>query len=275
MMQIAIVITTYNRPDALERALSAYCAQDDLDIELLVADDGSTGSTRSVVEQFTARAPFPVRHVWHEDRGFRAGAIRNRAIAATSADYVVFTDGDCVPLAGFVRNHRRLAEPGWFVAGNRILLSRAFTDHVLAVPPVALEALPAAEWARRFLRRDVNRLAPLWHVGVGDLLGWRKAQPARWQGAKSCNLGVWRADLVRVNGFDNAYSGWGLEDSDLVIRLLHAGVRHKNGRFGTPLAHLWHPDNDRSRLAENRSRLDALAASDRIRAENGLEQHAD
>ena len=274
MMKIAVVITTYNRPDALERALSGCLAQDDHGFELLVADDGSTPATRSSVERFAATAPFPVRHVWHQDRGFRAAAIRNRAIAATSADDVVFTDGDCVPLTGFVRNHRRLADPGWFVAGNRILLSREFTDQVLGVPPVALEKLSAGQWARRFLRRDVNRLAPLWQAGLGDPLGWRKAQPGRWQGAKTCNLGVWRADLVRINGFDEAYSGWGLEDSDLVMRLLHAGVRHKNGRFGTSLAHLWHPENDRSRLVQNRDRLDALAASDRVRAETGLEQHA-
>lgn len=272
MSRIAVVVTTYNRPLVLERVLLAYLSQDDLDIELKVADDGSTEETRRVVEHFAARAPFPVEHVWHQDAGFRAGAIRNRAVAATDADYVVFTDGDCVPLPGFVAGHRALAERGWFVAGNRLLLSDRFTQQVLQTP-IALERHSAFDWLRRFLRRDVNRLIPSWRQNLLHGRQWRKRQPARWQGAKTCNLGVWRADLLRVNGFDEAYSGWGLEDSDLLIRLLHAGVRHKNGRFATPLAHLWHADNDRGRLAQNQQRLDRLIASDRSRAECGLDQY--
>ena len=270
MTRMAVVVTTYNRPDALERVLSAYLAQEDRDIELLVADDGSTDDTRRVVERFAGRSAFPVRHLWHEDRGFRAGAIRNRAIAATDADYIVFTDGDCVPLAGFVASHRALAEPGWFVAGNRMLLSERLTAQVLR-QAIALERWSRFDWVRAFLRRDVNRLAPLWRRGLSDPHGWRRRQPARWEGAKSCNLGVWRSDLVQVNGFDEAYVGWGLEDSDLVIRLLHAGVRHKSGRFGTPLAHLWHAENDRGRLEENRRQLDALVSSTRVRAATGLD----
>lgn len=272
MTRLAVVVTTYNRPDALERVLSAYLSQEDRDIELLVADDGSTDDTRGVVERFAERTAFPVRHVWHEDRGFRAGAIRNRAIAATDADYIVFTDGDCVPLPGFVASHRALAEPGWFVAGNRMLLSERLTREVLqrAIP---LETWSGFDWSRAFLRRDVNRLAPLWKRDIADARGWRRRQPERWEGAKTCNLGVWRGDLLQVNGFDEAYSGWGLEDSDLVIRLLHAGVRHKSGRFGTPLAHLWHAENDRSRLAGNRRQLDMLIASKRTRASTGLDAY--
>lgn len=272
MTRLAVVVTTYNRPDALERVLSAYLSQADLDIELLVADDGSTDDTRRVVERFAERTAFPVHHVWHEDDGFRAGTIRNRAVARTAADYIVFTDGDCVPLSGFVAGHRALAERGWFVAGNRALLSERLTRSVLQ-QQARLETWSRFDWARAFLRRDVNRIAPLWTRDLPDARGWRRRQPARWEGAKSCNLGVWREDLVRVNGFDEAYSGWGLEDSDLVVRLLHAGVRHKNGRFGTPLAHLWHAENDRSRLDENRRQLDALIASRRSRAAVGLDRH--
>jgi len=266
---LAIVVTTYNRPDALEQVLSAYLSQEDREIELLVADDGSTSETREVIEQFAERAPFPVRHVWHEDQGFRAGAIRNRAILASGADYLVFTDGDCVPLPGFVARHRALAAPGWFVAGNRLLLSADFTAKVMR-ERMPVETFSAFDWAWRFVRRDVNRLAPLW---LRDDGAWRLRQPDRWQGAKTCNLGVWRNHLLQVNGFDETYSGWGLEDSDLVIRLLHQGVRHKNGRFGTPLAHLWHAEDDRSRLDRNQQRLDALLASKQTRATLGLDHY--
>src|SRR5258705_9246922 len=268
-MRTAVIITTYNRPDALEAVLRGYLAQSDHAFELIDADDGSTDDTRRVVDAFKARAPFAVTHVWHEDHGFRAAAIRNRALAATHADYIVFSDGDCVPAARFVAQHRRLAEGGWFVAGNRMLLSRSFTLRVLrnALP---LHARSFAAWLSAWPRRDINRVLPLVMLPMGDL---RKSAPQRWQGVKTCNLAAWREDLVRVNGLDEVYSGWGLEDSDLVIRLLHAGVKHKSARFAAPVFHLWHAENDRSQLAENQRRLDALLDSKRSVAALGVDRY--
>jgi len=268
-MKTAVIVTTYNRPDALALALDSYLAQSTSDFELIVADDGSTDDTRRRVDEYARRAPFALRHVWHEDRGFRAAAIRNRAAATTTADYLIFTDGDCIPSRTFVARHRALAEPGWFVAGNRVLLSRTFTERALA-ERLPLHAWTAGKWLAAWARRDVNRLLPLIALPDG---GFRKWRPRRWQGIKTCNLALWRADLERVNGLDESYAGWGLEDSDLVIRLLHAGVQHKSARFAAPLFHLWHPENDRSRFAENRRRLDAVLASDRIAAQVGLNQY--
>lgn len=269
-MKTAVIVTTYNRPDALAAVLAGYLTQTAQEFELLVADDGSTSETRDVVDDFRRRAPFDVRHVWHEDRGFRAAAIRNRAIAATAADYLIFSDGDCVPAADFVARHQSLAERGWFVAGNRLLLSKAFTARALRAG-LPLHRYGNGDWLAAWCRRDVNRVLPLLRLGDGD---WRRATPQRWEGVKTCNLAAWRDDLARINGLDESYSGWGLEDSDLVIRLLHAGVKHKSGRFATPVFHLWHAENDRSRLADNQRRLDALLQSDQIRAALGLDQYA-
>lgn len=269
-MSCAVIVTTYNRPDALAAVLDGFLAQDRTDFELLVADDGSTPPTREVVERYAARAPFAIRHVWHEDDGFRAGAIRNRALAATSAEYVVFTDGDCVPRASFVSRHRALAEPGCFLAGNRLLLSADFTQRVLQ-EGLAIHRWTVTQWLAARLRGDVNRLLPLLALPDAPL---RKRSPQRWAGVKTGNLSAWRSDLVAVNGFDEAYAGWGLEDTDLVIRLLHAGVRHKSARFATPLFHLWHRENDRSRLDDNQRRLAALLASDVVRASVGLDRYA-
>jgi glycosyltransferase involved in cell wall biosynthesis len=266
-MKLAVIVTTYNRPDALEAVLEGYLAQSELDFELLVADDGSTQQTADVVSGFAARAPFSVRHVWQEDLGFRAAAARNRAVAATDADYVIFTDGDCVPVKAFVAQHRRLAEPGWFLSANRVLLSRAFTDQVLA-HDIPIHTWRWADWMRARGRGDINRVVPLLRLPDG---GFRKSHPQQWEGVKTCNLSVWRADLVRVNGLDETYSGWGLEDSDLVIRLLHAGVRHKSARFAAPVFHLWHRENDRGRLPENQRHLDEVRHSHRIRALRGLD----
>lgn len=268
-MKITVIVTTYNRPDALAATLDGFLAQDIRDFELIVADDGSTAETRLLTETYARKAPFAVRHVWQEDRGFRAGAIRNRALAATAGEYVIFIDGDCVPSPAFVRTHSELAEPGYFLSGNRILLSPGFTLEVLG-RRLPVQAWGAVEWFRAWLKRDVNRVMPLLRLPDG---AFRKRSPRQWEGVKTCNLSAWRADLLRVNGFDESYSGWGLEDSDLVIRMLRAGVRHKSARFAAPVFHLWHKENDRARLAGNQRLLDEIIGSQRIEALAGLNQY--
>ncbi len=272
MTSIAVIVTTYNRPDALRAVFQGYRAQKDRDFTLVIADDGSREDTAREVARFAASAPFEVRHVWQEDRGFRAAAVRNRALAATWADYVVFSDGDCIPLAGFVGGHRRLAEKGWFVVGNRVLLSDGLTSRVLEKgPPV--QAWGAFAWSKARFRGEVNRLSPLFPLPLPSFV--RKWPGTRWEGAMTCNLAAWREDLMAVNGLDESYSGWGLEDSDLVIRLLRSGLRRKSARFAAPVLHLWHREQDRAALTENRRRLEAILLSDSIRAVRGLDRYLD
>src|SRR6202171_3796787 len=129
---ISLIVSTYNREDALAAVLRSLTRQTDRDFELLVADDGSGTATARVVTEWAAPLPVPLRHIWHPDRGFRLAEIRNRAIRASAGSYCVFLDGDCIARPDFVAAHRRLAEPGWFVTGNRILLSRELTERILA-----------------------------------------------------------------------------------------------------------------------------------------------
>jgi hypothetical protein len=263
---ISVIVTTYNREDALDAALRALAHQSDKNFEIIVADDGSRRETARITESWRSRLTMPLRHVRHEHRGFRGGEIRNRGIRASTGATCIFLDGDCLAGADFVAVHRRLCEPGWFVTGNRILLSRKLTERVLS------DGLAAEEWRFAALLHErlcggVNRLLPTLHLPLGPL---RKLQRARWQGAQTCNLAVARSDLDRIDGFDCAYTGWGLEDSDLVVRLLHAGVRRKDGRFATGVLHLWHPPSDRSQLPANRTRLDEVIGGARVRALRGL-----
>src|ERR1700682_3776817 len=128
---ISLIVSTYNREDALAAVLRSLTRQTDRDFELLVADDGSGTATARVVTEWAAPLPVPLRHIWHPDRGFRLAEIRNRAIRASAGSYCVFLDGDCIARPDFVAAHRRLAEPGWFVTGNRVLLSSELTTAVL------------------------------------------------------------------------------------------------------------------------------------------------
>jgi len=263
---ISVIVTTYNREDALDAALRALSRQSDRNFEVVIADDGSRADTARLVESWTPRLPVPLKYVRHEHRGFRGGEIRNRGVRASAGALCIFLDGDCLARPDFIALHRRLYEPGWFVAGNRILLSRELTQAVLA------QGLAAETWnfsmlLRGWLTGGVNRLIPALHLPLGPL---RKLRSHDWEGAKTCNLAVSRGDLDRVDGFDSAYAGWGLEDSDLVVRLLHAGLRRKDGRFATGVLHLWHPQNDRSQLAANRERLEDAIGGSRVRARQGL-----
>jgi glycosyltransferase involved in cell wall biosynthesis len=240
--------------------------QTDRDFEIVVADDGSGPQTRALIGRWVADIGVRLEHIWQEDRGFRAGEARNRAVLAARGDYCIFLDGDCIPRPDFVAVHRALAEPGWFVTGNRVLMSRELTERILAqASEVERSSLSAFTALRR--HRKINRLAPLLSLPLGPL---RKLRPHAWRGARSCNLAVWRRDFDAVDGFDASYSGWGLEDSDLLIRLLRAGIRRKDGNFATGVLHLWHPENDRSLLPDNQRRLDAIAAADRVRSIVGL-----
>jgi glycosyltransferase involved in cell wall biosynthesis len=263
---ISVILTTYQREDALDAVLRGLARQTDREFEILVADDGSGPRTRALIAAWVANSAVRLEHVWQEDRGFRAGEARNRAVLASRGDYCVFLDGDCIPRPDFVAVHRALAEPGWFVTGNRVLMSRELTERVLAeASEIERWSLSAFTALRR--HRKINRLAPLLSLPLGPL---RKLRRQAWRGARSCNLAVWRRDFNGVDGFDATYSGWGLEDSDLLIRLLRAGVRRKDGNFATGVLHLWHPENDRSFLPENQRRLDAIATADRVRSITGL-----
>ncbi len=263
---ISVVVTTYNREDALAAVLRSLACQKDRNFEVLVADDGSSPATAALVEEWKSRLGVPLTHVWHEHRGFRAGEIRNRALRASHGNYVIFLDGDCLARPDFIGIHRRLAEPGWFVTGNRALLTQALTEDVL-VRRLEAEHWSFARWIGQRMSGGLNRLPPVLRLPLGPL---RKTRPRAWEGARSCNLAVWRSDLDRVDGFDASFSGWGKEDSDLLVRLLHAGVRRKDGAFATGVLHLWHPEADRSRLADNEQRLAHVIESQRVRAEQGM-----
>lgn len=263
---ISVIVTTYNREDALEAVLRSLAQQTDADFEVMVADDGSGPATATLVEAWRAKVGHRVDHVWHPDAGFRAAEIRNRAVLVSRGSYCIFLDGDCIVRPDFVATHRRLAERGTFVAGNRVLLSPHLTLKVLS-EKLTPENWNLARWLAQRLAGGVNRVAALLHLPLGRLRDLRRGQ---WQGARSCNLAVWRADLDRVDGFDADYSGWGKEDSDLILRLLHSGVRRKDGAFATGVIHLWHAEADRGQLNDNEGKLAGVAGSGRIVARRGL-----
>ncbi len=263
---ISVIVSTYNREDALDAVLRSLSRQTDRHFEVVIADDGSSAATARLIEGWSARLPVALKHAWHEDNGFRAAEIRNRAILASAGRYCIFLDGDCLVQPGFVAAHRRLAEPRYFVTGNRVQLSAKLTARVLT-ERLEAEKWGMGYWIARRLQGDVNRCLPLVRLPLGPL---RKRVRSRWRGVQSCNMALFRADLDRVDGFDACFTGWGREDSDLVVRLIRSGVARKDGRHATAVVHLWHPRSDRSRLSDNEAKLDLLLRGERVRALQGL-----
>jgi len=270
-MRTAFVVLTYNRSDALLtvlRALAPQCSSSDV---VVIADDGSraehVAALRAGLPDFRCAA----RHVWHPDTGFTAAAMRNVGAFHAEADYIVFLDGDCIPGARFAEMHKRLAAPGFFVNGSRVLLSTRLTARVLA-GETDLASLQLADWLRLQLGGDINKLSHLVHWPGAPL---RRARRFRWTGIRSCNLGLWYGDLKAVNGFDQSFSGWGHEDADFVLRLHNHGSLRKNGFFGTEVFHLAHPEHSRGQEAANRERVLQRMRGCVVRAEAGLAQSAD
>ena len=264
-VKVSLIVTTYNWPEALDAVLRSVASQEVPPDEVLIADDGSSSETAAVVSRWGAMVHFPIRHVWQEDHGFQAAKIRNKAAAMATGDYLIFLDGDCLLRPGFVRRHIKFAEPGHFVAGNRVLLSRDFT--LLSLE----QGVPVEQWSTgRFRHDQIQRSWPLRTWPLGPL---RKAFPRQWRGVKTCNLAVWKKDLVAVNGLDESFVGWGYEDSELVIRLLRQGVKRINGRFALTVLHLWHNAQDRSQERSNYLKLQEVINSNKRLAVSGIDQY--
>ncbi len=265
MLASSLVLTTYEWPEALGLVLASALAQTERPGEVIVADDGSAESTAAVVRDFRPRFAaqcVPLHHVWQPDEGFRAAAIRNRAMARAGGAYVLLIDGDCVLHPDFVRSHLAFARPGRFVQGTRVLLGEARAARALARGETRFGAF---EWG---IGNRLNALPLAWLSALvptpRDAL----------QGVRSCNMGLWLADAVRVNGFDERFVGWGREDSDFVTRLVNAGVRRRKLKFGGIVYHLWHSERARDALDANDARLAAVQRERAVWARDGMDKYS-
>ena len=255
MVKISIVLATYNWPAALDVILINLLPQLQKypQVELIIADDGSGPETKAIVDKYKNLLP-KLQHIWHEDAGFRKSMILNQAVAASRGEYLLFLDGDCVPFPDYIAEHLKLMENKYFVAGNRVLLSQIYTKYALQNPAVISTMFEwnSLTWLIAKLNHKVNKVLPGLRLGAGK---WRYSRSSNWKYPKGGNFALSRRDFLTVNGFDESFSGWGHEDADLFIRLLHNGIKIKDGRFAIPVLHLWHKESDRGQEQSNYQRL--------------------
>jgi glycosyltransferase involved in cell wall biosynthesis len=257
----SLIVTTYNWEAALDLVLRSVRAQSRLPSEVLVADDGSGAATAQLIARHAPQFPIPLRHVWHQDVGFRLTAIRNRAVAVARGPYVIMLDGDMVLHPEFMASHLAFAKPGSYVQAGRVLLREALTRRVLAGEPIRI----------RLWTRDVGNRVNAFHSPALARLYRGPQDPIR--RTRGGNMGYWLDDARHVNGYNEECVGWGAEDIEFAVRLQNAGVRRRNLKFGGIAYHLYHKTRPAESEPANLEVYDRAVRERLTWCENGLDKY--
>ena len=274
-MRTELIVATYNSPRALRLTLLGIAGQRLRPGSVCVADDGSGPETRAVIDAFAAEHPgLPIRHVWHPDTGFEKWAIVNRAIATSDADFLIFTDGDCLLHPGFIARHVELAHPRRYATGSMIRLPAGPTAAMTEDDVTSGQVFDRGWLARAGAFDRVTTWLKSAPLPRPVLAAFELASPVRrtWCGA---NASAYRDAIQAVNGFDETMK-YGGGDKEFGVRLANSGVRGRHLRYTAPVVHLDHARGykDASRVAENRQKIAAARSTGKIGTETGITQGA-
>lgn len=261
----SLIISTYNRPAALRLCLESVIQQVIIPDEVIIADDGSGEDTGDLVKSYETRVGVPLKHVWHDDEGYRLAAIRNKALAASNADYIIQVDGDLILHAKFVADHLHFAKEGCFVSGARAMLDPALTEKISTTFDMSLISTDGSRMEKKY-NAVHNRL-----LSRTNYLFQRSEKNMKY--VLGCNMAFWRKDLIKVNGYNEEFVGWGKEDNDLTRRLLNAGVKLRFIKFGAIVYHLHHNETPRPTLAQNEAILRRSIEEGVTYIEKGIDKH--
>lgn len=238
-MKTALLISTYNWPQALKLVLKSLKIQTRMPDEVLIADDGSDERTRQLIEKFQKKISVQIQHIWQEDTGFRKAAILNKAIASSNADYIIQIDGDCIMHSHFIEDHLSLAMENVFLFGSRVNIKPGEVKVVFEK-----EINHFSVFSRSIKNRTRNIRIPMLRNLYREKNGFSSK-------TRGCNISFWKKDVLEVNGYNEEIEGWGREDSEMVLRMLNNGVAGKRLRYGGIVYHIHHKSESKSQLEEN------------------------
>lgn len=262
-IRTSLNISTYNWPEALNLCLLSVKALKVLPDEVVIADDGSTESTRQLIEKVQKDFPVPIKHIWQPDEGFQLAKIRNMGIAASAYEYIIQIDGDLVLHPMFVADHIRFSKKESFVGGSRVLLNKAFSENLIGTEKIDVSI---------FNKGIGNRLNGLHLRPLTNYLSNRyKVNDIYY--LRGCNMAFWREDLLKVNGYNEELTGWGREDNEIAIRLVNNGVKKRTLKFGGIAYHIYHPENKKAKLSKNDELLKETIESKKVYCEKGVDQY--
>ncbi len=257
----AILVSTYNWPQALELAVKSIFRQTDLPDEILIADDGSGDETQEMVEILKKESPIPIKYIWHPDKGFRLSAIRNRAISECEMDYLIQVDGDIILHEKFVEDHMSISREGFFVSGKRAYIKQRESRLMIDNSSVKV---------RFFKLKDKMQVVRLPHF-----MNFRRLSsiynPNK--GIKGSNMAFWMKDLYLVNGYDENLEMWGFEDKEIAARLINNGILKKRVRYRCLSYHLYHNETSKANLKFHGEVLDKVINNKVLKCENGLSKY--
>ncbi|WP_333600167.1 glycosyltransferase family 2 protein [Flavobacterium sp.] len=235
-MKVSVIITTYNAEDWLRKVLIGFSVQTETDFELVIADDGSTSKTKEVIDTFASKFKHPIVHVWQEDDGFQKSKILNKAILKTNSDYLLFTDGDCVPRQDFVAVHLKYKEEGYFLSGGYFKLPMDISQAISEADIISQNCFHISWLKKQGLKMNF-KITKLTHSKLfADFMNWVTPTKRSWNGHNSSGF---KSDILAVNGFNHDMKYGGL-DRELGERLFNLGLLSKQIRYSAICLHLDH-----------------------------------
>ncbi len=249
-MKVTVIISTYNNPTWLEKVLWGYECQSYKNFELIIADDGSGEPTKQLIDRFKKESSLEIIHVWHPDDGFQKSAILNKAILASTTEYLIFSDGDCIPRQDFVETHVKNAERGYFLSGGYFMLPME-TSKTISQDDILKGNAFNVQWLYAHGLKRTYKTLKLTSRGLQEkLLNLFTPTKATWNGHGSSG---WKKDIVAVNGF-NEDMQYGGQDRELGERLVNYGIKGKQIRYSAICIHLDHKRgyNTPESIAKNR-----------------------
>ncbi|HEX8576816.1 MAG TPA: glycosyltransferase family 2 protein [Flavobacterium sp.] len=235
-MKASVIISTYNSVSWLEKVLWGFSAQTNTNFEIIIADDGSTIETKQKIQELSELINIPIIHVWHQDNGFQKSQILNKAIMASASDYLIFTDGDCIPRKDFVEKHIDYRQKGYFLSGGYFMLPMNISQ-IITKNDILFQNCFDVKWlVSRGLKRSFKNTKLSASGFLAKFLNFITPTKATWNGH---NASGWKEDLIFINGF-NQEMQYGGQDRELGERLFNKGLKSKQIRYSAIVVHLDH-----------------------------------
>lgn len=263
-IKISLIITTYNWPEALELVLLSVMNQTVFPYEVIIADDGSKSETKKLIEAFQNKFPVQLVHIWHEDNGFRRSTVLNLAISKSIGDYIIQLDGDCIIHKNFISDHLDSIEKKTYLYGSRVTIVKEYLNTLFS------NKITVFNYFNKGLRnRNRNIHLPF----LGTLLYKKKNKLSN--KLRGCNLSYWKQDFINVNGYNEDMTGWGREDSELIIRMMNSGINGKRLKFKAIIYHIWHKESSKEKLDLNHSIQQNAIENKLVWCKNGVDKYLD
>lgn len=262
MINSSLIISTYNWPQALELVLISVKNQQVLPTEVIIADDGSNNGTKELIEIFQADYPVPLIHVWHEDKGFNKSMILNKAIIKSIGDYIIQSDGDCILHASFIKDHLRFFKKNQYLFGSRVNIQASHLKNLFFKKQIKFNL-----FSKGIKKRTRAIYFPF-------LSRFYKVQNNFSKKFRGCNTSFFKSDFIAVNGYNEDITGWGREDSELMLRLHNNGVKARRLRYRGIIFHIWHIEKSKDRFEANNQIQQKVIDESLTWCENGINKYS-